>query len=212
MTGKEHLKEVISIHALCEEGDADPRPQCPPDYNFYPRPLRGGRQTTQTLSGTADIISIHALCEEGDAQGSRWKIPRCLFLSTPSARRATPRRSRLHDHQRISIHALCEEGDEFSKLSGSHLAAFLSTPSARRATAGIAPCGHCSEYFYPRPLRGGRRFIVMDGIKHFIISIHALCEEGDVQQVFQLECFLFISIHALCEEGDRKACAEVDRK
>ena len=79
----------ISIHALREEGDldpsaetvyrgqflstpsarratADPRPQCPPDHNFYPRPPRGGRQAAQR-SGLKGL----------------------LFLSTPSARRAT---------------------------------------------------------------------------------------------------------------------------
>ena len=57
---------LISIHALCEEGD----PRCPrctsPRCHFYPRPLRGGR------------LPLHSrwwLCQE--------------FLSTPSARRAT---------------------------------------------------------------------------------------------------------------------------
>ena len=34
-----------------------------------------------------------------------------------------------------------------------------------------------------------------------IISIHALCEEGDLRQAFQVQKY-YISIHALCEEGD----------
>ena len=60
------VREGISIHALCEEGDlwqnADPRPH----FNFYPRPLRGGRPA-----------AAHVLSSSG------------IFLSTPSARRAT---------------------------------------------------------------------------------------------------------------------------
>ena len=55
---------------------------------------------------------------------------------------------------------------------------FLSTPSARRAT---------------HELDHGQRAQV--------ISIHALCEEGDVDRADVPEGVV-ISIHALCEEGD----------
>ena len=55
---------------------------------------------------------------------------------------------------------------------------FLSTPSARRAT----PSSSAS-------------FLMS------IISIHALCEEGD-RVVLIINQFVIISIHALCEEGD----------
>ena len=106
----ERLK--ISIHALCEEGDRLP-PQLPPHpQNFYPRPLRGGRLPSRSIS-----------------------LNDYIFLSTPSARRATPhyeaktmqwfnfyprplrggrptKKSRKQREQRISIHALCEEGDQ----------------------------------------------------------------------------------------------------
>ena len=58
--------------------------------------------------------------------------------------------------------------------------AFLSTPSARRAT--------CSA---PGMMRD------------ILISIHALCEEGDYNRIEDAKR-QFISIHALCEEGDRK--------
>ena len=34
-------------------------------------------------------------------------------------------------------------------------------------------------YFYPRPLRGGRRSDERQRIQDIEISIHALCEEGD---------------------------------
>ena len=35
----------ISIHALREEGDRRHRPACRLQYDFYPRPPRGGRRT-----------------------------------------------------------------------------------------------------------------------------------------------------------------------
>ena len=38
----------------------------PPSINFYPRPPRGGRQTTTALMQRNRTISIHALREEGD--------------------------------------------------------------------------------------------------------------------------------------------------
>ena len=56
----------ISIHALCEEGDNSSQRVIEIRLNFYPRPLRGGRQ--------GYIL-----------QAVRARI----FLSTPSARRAT---------------------------------------------------------------------------------------------------------------------------
>ena len=57
---------------------------------------------------------------------------------------------------------------------------FLSTPSARRATASSCKL-----------------------LPYFIISIHALREEGDESQ-HERQPDLFISIHALREEGDSK--------
>ena len=102
---------VISIHALCEEGDNFQEVPGPFRVYFYPRPLRGGRPTD-----TAFIEVDY------------------LFLSTPSARRATDRLVTLPLGQTISIHALCEEGDLPGIAVGGELTGFLSTPSARRAT------------------------------------------------------------------------------
>ena len=130
-TGKQ---PQISIHALREEGDADPRPQCPPDHNFYPRPPRGGRLCVVMVAKAYSEISIHALREEGDPRNCCSPRRRRRFLSTPSARRATllvpyipafhndfyprpPRGGRRHHTDQvyrftaISIHALREEGD-----------------------------------------------------------------------------------------------------
>ena len=60
------LGQLISIHALREEGDMQIPPLQPPQRNFYPRPPRGGRP-----------FSCQPCCRT------------VLFLSTPSARRAT---------------------------------------------------------------------------------------------------------------------------
>ena len=81
---------------------------------------------------------------------------------------------------------------------------FLSTPSARRATRRCAAACGDAVNFYPRPPRGGRRLLSINsrpfeiflstpsarratrGFQRygtgFPISIHALREEGDMQQ------------------------------
>ena len=125
------------------------------------------------------------------------------FLSTPSVRRATGFHHGMRCAAKISIHALREEGDDGLLLLAFALEQFLSTPSVRRATRFQALPQGISRHFYPRPPRGGRRVGVFFAV-HFIISIHALREEGD--KVFGPFFLLFgISIHALREEGDSSA-------
>ena len=79
---------------------------------------------------------------------------------------------------------------------------FLSTPSARRATRRWLGRGSGTDYFYPRPPRGGRLCYLMDGRWTTLISIHALREEGDSGTVANYSKTKAISIHALREEGD----------
>ena len=153
---RENKRLLISIHALCEEGDitgslgyvndaiflSTPSARratslhCfPSDFrlDFYPRPLRGGRQEVQQKTKTALEISIHALCEEGDVDG---RIVHVLVsisihaLCEEGDLRRLVRRTRPH----ISIHALCEEGDCDTLSRDAFARLFLSTPSARRAT------------------------------------------------------------------------------
>ena len=81
-----------------------------------------------------------------------------LFLSTPSARRATYQTADSVNWSWISIHALREEGDQCN-----------------------IDIGNERSYFYPRPPRGGRLFIVQGRKLCQLISIHALREEGDKQ-------------------------------
>ena len=126
-------EQKISIHALCEEGDAADRPFDAADRDFYPRPLRGGRQGPESL------------------RPRHWDFyPRPLR----GGRHAVPLRQ--ENGQLISIHALCEEGDETGMV-------------------GEDP----DRNFYPRPLRGGRLSGFPPPWPPRTISIHALCEEGD---------------------------------
>ena len=192
--------DIISIHALREEGDTSQRCAAAHREYFYPRPPRGGRLEFTFVYDPAMVISIHALREEGDAttpkRACRWanfypRPPRggrrksrdsgntiLQFLSTPSARRATR-----------------------TKVVGTGLNLFLSTPSARRATAvdarPVHPAGisiHALREegdrsssprrarrinFYPRPPRGGRPGWHEHRLHYHGISIHALREEGD---------------------------------
>ena len=222
----DHHGQQISIHALCEEGDS---PILGIQYSharFLSTP--SARRATGCNKQVVDLtyISIHALCEEGDYCFSNAAFVRSKFLSTPSARRATDPRVLLQRARtisihalceegdpglwhsdtkagRISIHALCEEGDFLVKLCITVDAAFLSTPSARRATAPIRQSASLATNFYPRPLRGGRPLQMGTKADSLKISIHALCEEGDLTALFASLTGL-ISIHALCEEGDRQ--------
>ena len=125
------------------------------------------------------------------------------FLSTPSGWRAT--------HLRSHIYTRCY--------------AFLSTPSGWRATYNRLNERQKACNFYPRPPGGGRHFILIQKLRYYFISIHALRVEGDLPRPFFDACknqFLStpsgwratctlnancpgddISIHALRVEGDK---------
>ena len=125
----------------------------------------------------------------------------------------------------ISIHALREEGDRAAEiLDPDHR---ISIHALREEGDGAASMRFpLRVYFYPRPPRGGRRFVEFfigklaeflstpsarratkaQDLKRAIelISIHALREEGDVC-AFSGHRSDTISIHALREEGDTAA-------
>ena len=88
-------------------------PACPSISYFYPRPPRGGRPATTSLTSTHKGISIHALREEGDGFWAAQRLSTTVFLSTPSARRATQVDVEILIFRGISIHALREEGDRW---------------------------------------------------------------------------------------------------
>ena len=168
----------ISIHALREEGDRceaegikyqwDFYPRPPrggrpsrtgnsggSSQNFYPRPPRGGRRSRRNVRCAFRGISIHALREEGDQ---------------PTA---TMSRMTLHFYPRPP-----RGGRPSVKSWASRSGSFLSTPSARRATCNIS--GEClCSVFLSTP---SARRATFHHFRYFffkIISIHALREEGD---------------------------------
>ena len=168
---------AISIHALCEEGDSTFIKACHIGVDFYPRPLRGGRpawswwprRTARFLSTPSARRATRKVAAEVAAQQDFY--PRPLrggrrsnekqnqmirrFLSTPSARRATPTPRALP-----------------GKVE------FLSTPSARRAT-GVSRPLTSDDLFLSTPSARRATPYRAAGVQGFIISIHALCEEGD---------------------------------
>ena len=173
------MQEIISIHALREEGDNLLHEWYHGGANFYPRPPRGGRRRCHRCPAHGWQISIHALREEGDAAAQKLQLPAGRFLSTPSARRATRPDCPGKLVHRISIHALREEGDKDAQNEYSKGGTFLSTPSARRATFTDLGADVDNAQFLSTP-SARRATLEFEGFSQGqAISIHALREEGD---------------------------------
>ena len=178
--------------------------------NFYPRPPRGGRLLIITPQGCKGRISIHALREEGDVPWAKPTSTSSYFYPRPprGGRRGGVQPDRRP--RRISIHALREEGDCVGNHDTYTKDIFLATPSARRATRACNAAASGWSHFYPRPPRGGRRTTSTTGplgtglflstpsarratprrkahYPGFLISIHALREEGDPSSRDRLE-------------------------
>ena len=75
--------QIISIHALREEGDKLQEYVVPGRSDFYPRPPRGGRRVTSDHFYSLVIISIHALREEGDQRHYPQLPPHHHFYPRP---------------------------------------------------------------------------------------------------------------------------------
>ena len=180
---------AISIHALREEGDETCRICQIMEYNFYPRPPRGGRPAERNPNTNVKNISIHALREEGDTRTWTEMVDGIQFLSTPSARRATrwpsgPPAGRWNFYPRPP-----RGGRPRRSAAGGAVCGFLSTPSARRATwlASVdMPVGEFLSTPSARRATNAGCVIRTD----FVISIHALREEGDEQHYIRPETIL----------------------
>ena len=199
------LMSIISIHALCEEGDRILWKNFKRFMGISIHALCEEGDVSQNHNNTwSKSISIHALCEEGDFWSSARFCGASVFLSTPSARRATRLPGGLGRVPNISIHALCEEGDVVVVVVGSVEMLFLSTPSARRATKSCTATTKSVTNFYPRPLRGGRRIPqrLIHNDRRFLSTPSA---RRATQRQHHLRRRRGISIHALCEEGDRRS-------
>ena len=149
--------EVISIHALREEGDNVIMPRLNRREISIHALREEGDAGAFLVVVDAERISIHALREEGDFWALSTSAPRSVFLSTPSARRATSPRSNHGAQNMISIHALREEGDHPPRRSSRCKP--ISIHALREEGDGSCPAG-CRLSVW--------------------ISIHALREEGDM--------------------------------
>ena len=122
----------ISIHALREEGDYIGTAKSAENWNFYPRPPRGGRPGAAQCEGASGCISIHALREEGD---TNLRYEDLMY--------------------KISIHALREEGDLRQAFQ---VQKYYISIHALREEGDTNTTAHSKRQrnFYPRPPRGGR--------------------------------------------------------
>ena len=190
----------ISIHALHEEGDTGRPCRCCISPYFYPRPPRGGRQIADSGNTTIRLFlstpsARRATCRHPDPSGTDNFYPRPPRGGRPLPRAIIERRIA------ISIHALREEGDSGALSFSWALFLFLSTPSARRATSPPISMAYSSEYFYPRPPRGGRP--IRQGLAgHAKAFLSTPSARRATINIMKFEQSLNISIHALREEGD----------
>ena len=169
--------------------------------NFYPRPPRGGRRNATDVTIQMPNISTHALREEGDLHVIWLCLREFKFLPTPSARRATSTSSGCASGSSNFYPRPPRGGRRCDGVYYHAEGTFLPTPSARRATHNPVRDAKIPKHFYPRPPRGGRPYNWSVGVSDYLISTHALREEGDLRLQDVPELYA-ISTHALREEGD----------
>ena len=148
--GRHISSDIISIHALREEGDTAAVVGTAATCGFLSTPSVRRATTKKNRKHQRCKISIHALREEGDRLWPERRRQRHIsihalreegdlavfedelgtftFLSTPSVRRATILWDNFKQFMGISIHALREEGD----------------PEKSRSSTAVL-------HFYPRP-------------------------------------------------------------
>ena len=127
-----------------------------------------------------------------------------LFLSTPSARRATPEPHAQGVRNKISIHALREEGDRRYQAPKWPSNYFYPRPprGGRRYLANIVP--YSNSNFYPRPPRGGRRSDMLENFlpKVFLSTPSARRATAKTERKPSAFVSLYTSLHKL----QRGAC------
>ena len=127
----------ISIHVPREGDDPAPAAGRPRRRDFNPRPPRGGRPHPHTVQQLGIAISIHVPREGDDLSNSFCRPSGLEFQSTSPARGTTLHPMLQQKRPGISIH-VPREGDDRRGLQS----------------------GCCTEYFNPRPPRGGRLIAV----------------------------------------------------
>ena len=133
------------------------RQRRPAHSDFYPRPPRGGRHEARQM-GLASYLFLSTPSARRATKAAGQIAKLMQFLSTPSARRATLRHETLKPHRKaISIHALREEGDSSAASPRASPAYFYPRPPRGGRLFVLQKSQIFFDYFYPRPPRGGRR-------------------------------------------------------
>ena len=174
---KTNLK-YISIHALCEEGDLTRTALLLFLWIFLSTPSARRATLAGRFTSSTVLISIHALCEEGDPRP---------FRSLPTAANFYPRPLR---GGRPAARSWCPPHSYFypRPLRGG------------RPSSGISR--RQQAHFYPRPLRGGRlQYPKLDDPELIFLSTPSARRATALMDTDALA--QMISIHALCEEGDQ---------
>ena len=149
-------RQLISIHALREEGDP-----CPCFFHVGSFPFLSTPSARRATMCLATSFSLSSYFYPRPPRGGRprkcagMERVRYFYPRPPRGGRHNGGSCRDFSHW-ISIHALREEGDLMRPLFCSPGGKFLSTPSARRATSRNPAFIWQVGDFYPRPPRGGR--------------------------------------------------------
>ena len=176
----------------------------PPVPNFNPRPPRGGRRQTASLLDRGFLFQSTPSARRATAHLDPVCIAGAYFNPRPPRGGRQPPFSKYSHGPIISIHALREEGDASSSLDIFLSSLFQSTPSARRATNIVCAAGGGLLHFNPRPPWGKRpdKPKTPAPAKQFQSAISTWKATTDKLIVYD-EAYM-ISIHALREEGDRR--------
>ena len=151
--------------------------------NFNPRSPRGERRNFPVDFSKVGVISIHALREESD----RSHLDTAFYPLSISihALREESDKSAIKSHffRTISIHALREESDIERFCKGFSMLNFNPRSPRGERLASFFPAQGDRTDFNPRSPRGERLYSWLDNMRQYPISIHALREESDRQQV-----------------------------
>ena len=191
---------------------------------FYPRPPRGGRRRPVDLL-EADKRFLPTPSARRATLAVRRFFNWDAFLPTPSARRATEELIQAYKAAKISTHALREEGDveankiyEVSICISTHALREEGDQTTRPPTVRCPISTHALREegdpgrkqrgltrgdFYPRPPRGGRLFLLVDGAHRMEFLPTPSARRATGAKNRRVTCN-FISTHALREEGDTR--------
>ena len=151
------ISQIISIHALREEGDSGVAAAEAAYEKFLSTPS-ARRATSQICSALSMTLYFYPRPPRGGR-----RLPFRAYAKVWN----------------ISIHALREEGDSVLQSIYTNMKNFYPRPPRGGRHDQVAFVHRGKQDFYPRPPRGGRRFFFGKSNVVTSISIHALREEGD---------------------------------